>query len=122
MEEARALLDELRETLRKLQQEKQELDDLRQQLRKLSPVMRSNGHSVEAAELDMQIRSRVDEMRAELEALMERGILVKDLDQGIVDFPHQREGKIVLLCWQIDEPDIHYWHDIDAGFNGRQPL
>ncbi len=53
--------------------------------------------------------------------LEERGILVKDIDQGLVDFPHIREnGEEVYLCWKIGENDIDAWHRLDEGFAGRK--
>lgn len=122
LDEARAMLPALRDQMLDMQRQKSELDGLRTRLRSLSPVMRANGHSEEAADLDRDIRKRVDRLRVQLEELMARGILVKDLDQGIVDFPHRRDGEIVLLCWKLDEPDIRYWHDFESGFNGRMPL
>jgi len=52
-----------------------------------------------------------------------RGILVKGLEQGLIDFPHIREnGEEVYLCWKIGEDDIRYWHAIAEGFSGRRPL
>jgi hypothetical protein len=50
------------------------------------------------------------------------GALVKDLWLGLVDFPHWREGREVFLCWRCDEEDIFFWHELDAGYQGRQPL
>ena len=52
----------------------------------------------------------------------EWGIELKDIDEGLVDFPHQRDGRIVFLCWKRGEARIEFWHDIDAGFAGRQPV
>lgn len=51
------------------------------------------------------------------------GIQLKDQSRGLIDFPSRRSGRIVLLCWQLGEPEeILWWHDIDAGFSGRQPI
>ncbi len=53
----------------------------------------------------------------------QRGILVKDLDAGLIDFPHLREnGDEVYLCWKVGEDDIEFWHTIDEGFAGRKSL
>ena len=49
-------------------------------------------------------------------------MLVKDLDRGLVDFPAFRHGEEVLLCWQVGEDEIGYWHGVDDGFAGRKPL
>ena len=55
--------------------------------------------------------------------IVDAGIQLKDHARGLIDFPSMREGRIVLLCWQLGEPDeIEYWHDPEAGFAGRQRL
>jgi len=54
--------------------------------------------------------------------IQETGCIVKSIDEGLVDFPHLREGREVYLCWKNGEPDIGYWHEVDAGFAGRTPL
>ena len=54
--------------------------------------------------------------------LQERGILLKDPERGLVDFPSVREGRRILLCWQMDEPSVDYWHEVSGGFAGRRPL
>ena len=51
------------------------------------------------------------------------GIQIKDYQQGLIDFPSMRDGRVVLLCWKADEGDrLEWWHDVEAGFAGRQPL
>lgn len=55
-------------------------------------------------------------------ALTELGILIKDLDTGLVDFPALRDGREVYLCWQLGETHIAWWHEIETGFAGRMPL
>ncbi len=58
-----------------------------------------------------------------VKSLEERGILVKAIDQGLVDFPHIREnGEEVYLCWQLGENDIRTWHRMDEGFAGRKGI
>lgn len=53
----------------------------------------------------------------------EMGVQLKDYERGLIDFPFRRNGKIALLCWQFDDGDeIRWWHEIEAGFAGRQPL
>jgi hypothetical protein len=54
--------------------------------------------------------------------LEELGVLVKDLDRGLVDFPALRQGEEVLLCWEVGEDEVAYWHGVDEGFAGRKPL
>jgi hypothetical protein len=61
----------------------------------------------------------MDSFQAELETL---GIQLKDRRIGLIDFPSELEGQPVLLCWQLGEPSVQFWHDADSGFAGRQPL
>ena len=64
--------------------------------------------------------SSLAEASGELEAL---GIQLKDYERGLIDFPALRDGRVVLLCWQMGEGDsLEWWHDVEAGFAGRQPL
>lgn len=56
---------------------------------------------------------------AEIDAI---GVQIKDLDKGLLDFPFELDGKIVLLCWLQGEPAISHWHSLDAGFAGRAPI
>ena len=50
------------------------------------------------------------------------GVVLRDLDRGLVDFPAVLEGREVYLCWELGEDEVGYWHDLDSGFGGRQPL
>ena len=55
--------------------------------------------------------------------LHELGIQLKDYSRGLIDFPSMRDGRVVLLCWQLGEPDeIEWWHEVEGGFAGRKPL
>jgi hypothetical protein len=62
------------------------------------------------------------ELQAGLQAFEDRGIVLRDLDRGLIDFPAFREDREVYLCWIDGEADIEFWHDLDAGYAGRQPL
>jgi hypothetical protein len=62
------------------------------------------------------------QLRADVEDLAAKGILLRDPEGGLVDFPAEREGKIVFLCWRRDEDAVGWWHEQDSGFIGRRPL
>ena len=63
---------------------------------------------------------KIKDSLAEIDAM---GVQVKDLDIGLLDFPCEVDGRVVLLCWKLDEGDeILWWHDLDSGFAGRQPI
>lgn len=54
--------------------------------------------------------------------IQELGVQIKDLDTGLLDFPHERDGQVVFLCWREPEESVAFWHEIEAGYAGRQPL
>lgn len=63
------------------------------------------------------------ELREAAGELAVAGVVVRDLDRGLVDFPSLREGQEVYLCWvESEEEEIGYWHELDAGYSGRRPL
>ena len=61
-------------------------------------------------------------LQAALRELQEMEIVLRDLDRGLVDFPGVRDGQEVYLCWEEGEEEIGFWHELDAGHAGRQPL
>jgi len=50
------------------------------------------------------------------------GVILRDVETGLCDFPSEREGRLVYLCWRVREPRIAHWHEVDEGFAGRRPL
>jgi hypothetical protein len=62
------------------------------------------------------------DMRGALTDLQDQQIVLRDLDRGLVDFPALRDGREVYLCWIEGEDEVAFWHDLDAGYGGRQPL
>jgi hypothetical protein len=61
-------------------------------------------------------------LKAEVEYLADRGILLRDPDTGLIDFPAERDGEHVFLCWRLGEGDVEYYHGVHSGFGGRKPL
>jgi len=122
LEEARQLLPRLRTLLGALQDDKLQLDATVEALGRLTPAMRGNGHSADARHYEERIEELLTAIRERVGQIAELGIEVKDIENGLVDFPSLRDGRAVYLCWRFDEPDIGYWHELDAGFAGRQPL
>jgi hypothetical protein len=70
----------------------------------------------------MAQRAAVQQAQDAIQEIDSIGVQVKDLDKGLLDFPCQVGEQIVLLCWQLGEAKIDYWHTVEAGFQGRQPL
>ncbi len=61
-------------------------------------------------------------LKADIEALADRDILLRDPETGLVDFPGEREGRRIFLCWRLGEDHVGHWHDLESGFGGRKPL
>ena len=115
LKETFAAVAPLRETSRRLAAE---IAELRQRLG-------SNGGSDLGRQLETRrdaLEKATDEISRLVKTIEERGILIKGVDPGLVDFPSIREGREVYLCWREGESTIRFWHDVDAGFTGRQPL
>lgn len=122
LEEATALLPRLRAEVARLQAGARELAAARAALAALRELPKLNGQTGRADALEGRIAGVGRELRARLNALIALGIEVKDLENGLLDFPSWREGRVVYLCWRVDEERIAFWHETDAGFRGRQPL
>ena len=77
----------------------------------------------ESEALHKEVQGLAAEIEGYVEELAELGAEAKaPYDSGLVDFPGEIEGRLVYLCWRLGEPSVQHWHEIDAGFNGRQPL
>ena len=116
-EEAQALLPQLRQWLQRLNQLRGELARFDQRLSGLMNL----GHDVGGELVNNWIRA-LAEAQGVLGQFQQRQIMIKDLERGLVDFPAIIGGKEVFLCWEQDEEDIEFWHDLDAGYGGRERL
>jgi len=124
-EEANDALLEVRPLTEELVEHRRALVELQELQVSLTERIAGNGGNVEPRELQ-DIQERLDEEVAGIARCVARiheaGALVKDLDEGLVDFPARREGVDVLLCWRLGEDEVGYWHGLDEGFSGRKPL
>lgn len=88
----------------------------------LTAAMRADGHGEEALTLQAEIEALVGELQEVVGACEEVGVEVKDFERGIVDFPARHQGRVVLLCYRPGEGRVRFWHEVDDGFAGRQPI
>jgi hypothetical protein len=116
-EEANQLLPQLRPLLERAQAVSAVLGD-RDRQRRLRSVTVGNGGGEAAREM----MAEGDELSRIVAEISRLGVVVRDPTSGLVDFPAERDGQPVFLCWRIDEDDVAHWHDRDSGFAGRQPL
>ena len=125
LKEAKELVPWLAEEFKSLKESLDRSATLKDDVDSLQEGLITNGRKAVDKELDTAIRALTEESSAiekSLTGIQELGVLVKQAAPGLVDFPHLLEGREVYLCWQEGEEDIRYWHEIDGGFNGRQPI
>ena len=116
-EEANALLPRLKPLLRQLRDSRDELTDPEAH-ETLSEAAPGNGGGEEGVQVGVSFL----EVRRMIETLEEAGIVLRDIDRGLVDFPSLIDGREVYLCWELGEDEVDHWHDLDSGYRGRQPL
>ena len=126
LEEARAALPVVGRSIREAvqaRQQYQEAADLIQQL--AQRILMAGGMHVDTAKTEgwkAQVESSGQTLKSSMERIEEMGVLVKDLDTGLVDFPTLFKGEEVYLCWRMDEADIDHWHGINEGVAGRKAI
>jgi hypothetical protein len=115
VEEANAELPELRRRLPVLRTARQGLIDATE---RIDEAVARDGGGVAGSDWFRHQQM----LREEVTYLADRGILLKDPETGLVDFPSERDGERVLLCWRLGEDEVGYFHTEHAGFSGRKPL
>jgi len=118
IEEANALLVTLNPLVEEMMRSRARLLELQPALEPVLQKMLGNGGSRATGELLVVF----ERLRSALRAIEATGVVVKDMQTGLVDFPSKRSGAIVFLCWQHGELEVAHWHDLDTGFAGRQAL
>jgi hypothetical protein len=120
IQEANALLPSVRIILAKIQRAHRKLLHYREETKKAAAAAEQGGGGIESGVAYAAVLTELTVQLSELETL---GVQLKDFERGLVDFPSLRDGRVVLLCWQLGEGDeLEWWHDVDAGFAGRTPL
>ena len=114
------ILEEAKRLMAEVRSRQQDLE------RELEAFPTANGHSMQHEMSARLIREDLEVLATRLQEQIQNaeryGCEVKDPETGLIDFRSLREGRVVYLCWRLGERDIGYWHELDAGFRGRQPL
>lgn len=114
------MLPSVRVILAKIQRAHRRLAEYRDEARKAAEAAEQGGGGIADGVAYANILTDLTSQMSELDTL---GVQLKDFERGLVDFPSLRDGRVVLLCWQLGEGDeLEWWHDVDAGFAGRTPL
>jgi hypothetical protein len=116
--EARSLIPTLRRLLARMARARDRLLDLRVEIDLAREQARYGGGSPVGP---LYLRYMLQFTEA-IQEVQELGVQVKDIRNGLIDFPYEYEGRIVFLCWKPDEDEIRWWHETDAGFAGRKML
>jgi hypothetical protein len=125
VQEANEALSTVRPLAEEMVRRRRALRELEEAQDELAATAAGNGHGFDPR----SAQARMDAVRAEQAALADcvatiqaAGIQVKDLDTGLLDFPAERDGEPILLCWRVGEPEVAWWHTREDGFAGRKPL
>jgi len=116
-EEARELLPQIRKWLAELSRQREEMQRFETRLSGLTEA----GNDVGGDTVNSWIRA-LAAMQSILSEFQKRRIFIKDLSRGLLDFPALIGGREVFLCWEQDEDDVEFWHDLETGYGGREKL
>jgi hypothetical protein len=126
VEEANRQLAEIRPHLERLRGQKREFDRLETRIDVLlvatAGAAPENADAVELRSCSDKRRRLGEAMARAITLLNEKGVLVKDLDEGLVDFYALQGDRLVFLCWKLGEPEVAHWHTLEGGFASRRPL
>jgi hypothetical protein len=116
--EANQLIPQLNAQLTSIHQAKAILARTQEDIKKASAQAEYGGGST----VGHLYISGLQQVSVNLQTIQELGVLVKDLDLGLCDFPHLRDGRIVYLCWKLGEQDVRWWHETTTGYKDRCPV
>jgi hypothetical protein len=124
-EEANAELEHVRPLVEQMVERRQAHVAALEQQEALEARIKGNGGGIPPAvlaEATAAVEREARSLARAVDAIAEHGAEVKDLDEGLIDFPALHRGETVLLCWKLGEDEIRYWHRIEDGFAGRRPV
>lgn len=126
VEEANAALPLVRAIVQDITTLARDLQERQERLRRISPLgdkgALGQAYQEEMQQVQAEFERDQERMHEYEEELKSLGIELKDYFKGLIDFPGRMNGKDVYLCWRLGEPEVAYWHDLDAGFAGRQRI
>ena len=121
IDEANALMPQVRAVLLQLAVEQRRLDTAHAEMHRQLDADGDPSAGAEAARREAENSRIRDGMQSLLAHLGEMGIELRDIEMGLVDFPGEREGEQVWLCWRMADPSVAYWHRTDEGYATRKP-
>jgi hypothetical protein len=126
LKEAQALVPKLEQLLRTAVQAKSDAENVDEEMQGLAArITMSGGMEIDpaaAAEMKVRKMGAFQALQRSVDEIQETGCLIKDLDEGLLDFPAMLGDREVYLCWKLGEDQIEFWHHIDDGFAGRKRI
>jgi hypothetical protein len=120
LEEANSLLPSVRPIVKSIQRSHRRLNSFQRTAKRAAEAAENGGGGMKRGSQYARLLIDLSLLAGQLETL---GVQLKDYANGLIDFPSMRDGRVILLCWKADEGDqLEWWHDVEAGFAGRQPL
>lgn len=123
--QANAALHEIRPLVEELIEHRRAQERIAAEREELAAKIAGNGGGIDSTELaaleGASERERIGVARC-VNAIHERGAIVKSPDDGLIDFPAQRDDEEILLCWRLGEAEVAFWHPLEEGFAGRKPI
>ena len=116
LDDALSILPEIRNRLEQISRMRA---DIRELAAELETTVRGNGQSQETQPQFVKLVRELERLVGEVQA---RGVILRDLDTGLIDFPSIRHGEEIFLCYRLGEETIEFWHGLEEGFPGRKPL
>jgi hypothetical protein len=121
IDEANALIPQVRAVLLQLAVEQRRLDEAHQEMHRLVDAAGDAGGASGASDQEVEVTRIREGMGSLLAHLDQMGVELRDMEMGLVDIPGQRDGAPVWLCWRLADPRVAFWHRADEGYGSRRP-
>lgn len=118
LQEAAETLKEVRGWIAHLTDIKKSIDDKAPEVE----MLKEKGVDNSGSPIGTLYVEQLIDLQNTLNRIQERGVIVKDLNRGLIDFPHLKDGREVYLCWELGEDAIEFWHEVEDGYSGRQKI
>lgn len=122
IDEANERVADVRPMLEQLRADREHIATVQRALERERETNGSAEHAEQLAELEDDIREVVRRMQSSVGQIDSWGITLRDISTGLIDFPALANGRPIWLCWRLGEDDIAWWHEVNQGYDSRQPL
>jgi hypothetical protein len=122
IDQANDLVEEVRPLLQQLRDDREEVARIQSELQRQRETNGSAEHAEQLTQMQTELRHIVRRMQQSVNQIDGLGITLRDIGSGLIDFPALANGRPIWLCWRLGENDVEWWHEVNVGFDSRQPL